>query len=68
MVKKTDIPLTQLKYKEILSYSLGDIMQYVDASKSISTDVFDNLYYALISLCEDNPDVIRDEENNNDMQ
>ena len=45
----------KLKNEKILNLTLHEIMEIVDNHPSIEVDLVDNLYYALLDNCVDNP-------------
>ena len=45
----------KLKNEKILNLTLHEIMEIVDNHPNIKVDLVDNLYYALLDNCEDNP-------------
>ena len=45
----------KLKNEKILDLTLHEIMEIVDNNPNIKVDLVDNLYYALLDNCEDNP-------------
>ena len=45
----------KLKNEKILNLTLHEIMEIVDNHPNIKVDLVDNLYYALLDNCVDNP-------------
>ena len=45
----------KLKNEKILDLTLHEIMEIVDNNPNIKVDLVDNLYYALLDNCTDNP-------------
>ncbi len=45
----------KLKNEKILDLTLHEIMEIVDNNPNIKVDLVDNLYYALLDNCVDNP-------------
>ena len=45
----------KLKNEKILNLTLYEIMEIVDNHPNIKVDLVDNLYYALLDNCVDNP-------------
>ena len=45
----------KLKNEKILDLTLHEIMEIVDNHPNIKVDLVDNLYYALLDNCVDNP-------------
>ena len=45
----------KLKNEKILDLTLHEIMDIVDNHPNIKVDLVDNLYYALLDNCVDNP-------------
>ena len=45
----------KLKNEKILDLTLHEIMEIVDNNPNINVDLVDNLYYALLDNCTDNP-------------
>ena len=50
-----EITLQRLKNEKILDLTLHEIMEIVDNNPNIKVDLVDNLYYALLDNCVDNP-------------
>ena len=46
----------KLSQEDILDMTLYQMMEYVDENRDIPVDTVDNLYYALLDECFDNPD------------
>jgi len=45
----------KLKNEKILDLTLHEIMEIVDNHPNLTVDLVDNLYYALLDNCVDNP-------------
>ena len=50
-----------LQNEKILNLTLHEIMEIVDNHPNIKVDLVDNLYYALLDNCSDNPNKIIEE-------
>jgi len=55
----------RLKNEKILDLTLYEIMDIVDNNPNIKVDLVDNLYYALLDNCVDNPNKIIEKEGKN---
>ena len=51
----------KLQNEKILNLTLHEIMEIVDNHPNIKVDLVDNLYYALLDNCSDNPNKIIEE-------
>ena len=49
------IKQNKLSHENILDMTLYQMMGYVDENRNIPVDTVDNLYYALLDECFDNP-------------
>ena len=50
----------KLNNENILNKTLHEIMQIVDTNPNLHVDLVDNLYFALLAECKDNPDTIKE--------
>ena len=55
MNQKVAMINNKLKNEKILNLTLHEIMEIVDNNPNIKVDLVDNLYYALLDNCVDNP-------------
>jgi len=46
----------KINNENILNKTLHEIMQVVDTNPNLHVDLVDNLYFALLAECKDNPD------------
>ena len=55
MNQKVAMINNKLKNEKILDLTLHEIMEIVDNHPNLTVDLVDNLYYALLDNCVDNP-------------
>jgi hypothetical protein len=50
----------EISNENILDMTLYEIMEVVDNNPNLNVDLVDDLYYALLAECKDNPDTIKE--------
>jgi hypothetical protein len=52
--------MSRISNENILDMTLYEIMEVVDNNPNLNVDLVDDLYYALLAECKDNPDTIEE--------
>jgi len=52
--------MSRISNENILDMTLHEIMEVVDNNPNLNVDLVDDLYYALLAECKDNPDTIKE--------
>jgi hypothetical protein len=50
----------EINNENILNMTLHEIMEVVDNNPNLNVDLVDDLYYALLAECKDNPDTMKE--------
>ena len=58
LTTKENTMIKEINNENVLNKTLHEIMEVVDNNPNLNVDLVDNLYYALLSECKDNPDTI----------
>jgi len=53
----------EINNENILNKTLHEIMEVVDNNPNLNVDLVDDLYYALLAECKDNPDTMKENDN-----